>query len=91
MVGVEAVIEGFCSTVGYVGCDLSGHEDKVEILGSASVCGYFVVEAKLSGIDVDEAEARCKLDHSSCGTAKFFVEISTEYDFVIVVDFGLKE
>ena len=42
-------------------------------------------------MDVDEAEVGCELSHSSCRIAKFFVEIPTEYDFVIVVDFGFKE
>jgi hypothetical protein len=91
MVRVEAVVEGSGSTVGGMGCNLVGHEDNVKTLGSAGTCGYFVVKAKLSCMDVNEAEAGSKLSHCFCGTAKFFVEIPTEYNFMMIVDFGFEE
>jgi hypothetical protein len=75
VVRVEAMVEGSGSTVGCVGCVLFGHEDVVEALGSASVCGNFIVEAEFSGMNVDETKAGCELGHPACGTAKFFVEI----------------
>jgi hypothetical protein len=88
MVRIEAMVEGFYSTVCGMGCNLFSHEDVVKTLGSASICGYFVVKAELPGVDVDEAKVRGELSHSACDTAKFFIEISTEYDFMVVVDFG---
>jgi hypothetical protein len=91
VVGVEAMVEGFGSTVGCVGCNFFGHEDVVKGLGSRSVCGNFVVEANFTGMNVDETKVRCKLGHPACGTAKFFVEIPAEYYSMIVVDFGLEK
>ena len=61
VVRVKVMVEGFSSTVGCVGCDLCGHEDVVKALGSASICGNFVVEAEFTGTDVDETKVGCKL------------------------------
>lgn len=91
MIRIETMVDWFHSTVGGMACNFIGHKDVVKPIGSTYVPSYFVVEAELLGIYVDEAKVSCKLSYSSGCPSMFFVEISTEHDFVFLFNFLFKE